>query len=400
VWRRIIAEAASAQKSIALDLRVDPAQTYTKSMAFSSATRVGQVENRLEHKSPAFSVKVESMDRPLGCPGPDGFASSARALRLVASDGEFVGPRRHPTVSVKATRLAFSPEDSLDEVVACILGDCLDHFVANIPALRDSGDAEAVHQSRVALRRLRALLGLLKRFAPGNPELTTTAARAKVVARELGGARDWHVLREGLERGPREYLRDEPGFFTLLDAVELHRLRAVENARLAIAAPPTQRFVRDLRGFIARRAWRTGSKEPKEAGSAKAFAAKSLQRLHKRAVKRCEGVAALAPEQRHEARIALKKARYAAEFFESLFSQKAARAYLRGLATIQDQLGEENDRATAARLLGEIAADDASQETLRALCFLRGWRAGAQQRGALVTKESERRLRRLKPFWL
>jgi len=54
----------------------------------------------------------------------------------------------------------------------------------------------------------------------------------------------------------------------------------------------------------------------------------------------------LSPERRHEARIALKKARYGAEFFESLFSGKDARAYLRDLAMIQDQLGDENDRAT------------------------------------------------------
>ena len=43
------------------------------------------------------------MDRLLGCPGPDGAASSARALRLVASDGEILGPRRKAAVPVKAT---------------------------------------------------------------------------------------------------------------------------------------------------------------------------------------------------------------------------------------------------------------------------------------------------------
>ena len=82
-----------------------------------------------------------------------------------------------------------------------------------------------------------------------------------------------------------------------------------------------------------------------------------------------------------------------------MFCQKTARVYLRGLATIQDQLGEDNDRRTAARLLSEITAEDASKETLRAICFLRGWRAQAQQRGLIAMKESERRLRRLKPFW-
>jgi CHAD domain-containing protein len=339
------------------------------------------------------------MDRPLGCPGPDGAACSARALRLVVSDGEIVGQGRKSVVSVKSERLALSPDESFDGAVERILGDCLDHFAANIPALRQSGDAEAVHQLRVALRRLRAFLGLLKRVVPANPELASAATRARIIARALGEARDWHVLRDGLERGPREFLREEPGFFALLDAVELRRLRALEAARAVIVAPTTQQFVRELRGLISRRAWREGSRGLEEKGSARVFAAKAMNRLHRRAVKRCEGVAALEPEQRHRARIALKKARYAAEFFESLFSQKAARAYLRGLATIQDQLGEDNDRRTAARFLSEITAEDASQQTLRAICFLRGWRAQAQQRGLIAMEESERRLRRLKPFW-
>ena len=51
------------------------------------------------------------MDRPLGCPGPDGAASSERALRLVASDGEIVGQGRKTAVSVKSERLALSPDE-------------------------------------------------------------------------------------------------------------------------------------------------------------------------------------------------------------------------------------------------------------------------------------------------
>ncbi|MGA8169453.1 MAG: CHAD domain-containing protein [Methylocystis sp.] len=339
------------------------------------------------------------MDRPLGCPDPDGAAAAGSALRLVARDGEVLGSSRPALVSVKAARLSLSADGSLDAAVARIVGGCLDHLAANIPALRETGDAEAVHQLRVASRRLRAVLGELKRASPSNPELTAAAARAKAIADALGAARDWHVLREGLERGPRKFLREEPDFFTLLDAVELRRLRAVEAARAAIAAPATQQFMRELRGLISRGTWREGAGWSAEKGSARDFAVKSLNRLQKHAAKRCENVADLKPEHRHQARIALKKVRYVAECFESLFSRKAARRYLNELANIQDQLGEENDRETAARLLGEIAAEDASRETLRAVWFLRGWRARAQEQGYLATKASEKRLRRLKPFW-
>ncbi len=337
------------------------------------------------------------MDRPLGCPSAD--AAAGAGLRLVVSDGAILGPPRRPAVSIKATRTRLDRDDSFDEAAARILSDCLDHFTANIPALRETGDAEAVHQLRVALRRLRAFLGLIGRVAPNNLELMNAAARAKTTAGALGVARDWHVLREGLEHGPREFLRDEPGLFLLLDAVESRRLRAIATARDVIVAPATQQFARELRGAISRRAWRESSGALEEKGSARVVAVRALNRLHRRAVKRSENIAEVTPEERHAARIALKKTRYAAEFFESLFERREARAYLRRLATIQEELGEDNDRRTAERLLGEITINDTARDTGRVDWFLRGWRARAQHESFAAAQKNERRLKRLKPFW-
>ncbi|MFY9629751.1 MAG: CHAD domain-containing protein [Methylocystis sp.] len=335
------------------------------------------------------------MDRPLGCSGKDDAVVGRRSLRLVASNGEISGGPGGP---VKAKRLALDPQDTQDEAIARILSNCLDHFTANAPALRAIGDPEAVHQSRVALRRLRAFLGLLKQAMP-TLDLSATAAQAKAIAGALGDTRDWDVLREGLEKGPRSFLGDEPAFYALLDEIELRRHQARDAARAAISSPQTYRFVNELRQIIARRPWREHGKDTGAKGSARALAIKALNRLHRRAVKKCDGVASFPPERRHEARIALKKARYGAEFFESLFSGKDARAYLRDLAMIQDQLGDENDRATAARLLKEITEADVAQKTMRAAWFLEGWRARADSQSGGAVRLAERRLRKLKPFW-
>jgi CHAD domain-containing protein len=338
------------------------------------------------------------MDRPFGYSGADETAFGRRVLRLVVSNDESCHEPGDPLCPVKAKRLPLDADATLDEAISRILSNCLAHFSANAPILRKTGDPEAVHQLRVALRRLRAFLSLLKRAVP-SLDLTEITARAKVVARSLGEARDWDVFREGLEKGPRGFLTDEPAFFALLDAVELRRHHAREAARAVLAEPATKQMLRGLRRLIARRPWRESDKRTQAKASARVFAKKALDRLHRRAMKRCSGLASLPPEVRHGARIALKKARYAAEFFESLFDAKPARAYLRELSAVQDRLGEDNDRATAKRLLLEITQTDTAQDTLRAACFLRGWSGHAQHQSGSAAAQMERRLRKLKPFW-
>jgi CHAD domain-containing protein len=53
---------------------------------------------------------------------------------------------------------------------------------------------------------------------------------------------------------------------------------------------------------------------------ARLFARETLERLHKRALKRGRQLSQKAPEERHKVRIALKHIRYAAEFFSFFFS--------------------------------------------------------------------------------
>lgn len=355
------------------------------------------------------------MDRLAGSSAANCVLAPRLPLRLVSSNlvscddaagepGRAPGGRRASieAVPVKAGDISLDRHASLDDAIAEMLSSCLDHFAANEPALRETGDPEAVHQLRVALRRLRAALGLLKSAVPC-VEFDTAAARARTIAAGLGEARDWDVFAESLDAGPRERLNDEPSFYALLDAVELRRAQAHRNARALIVEQTTQQFAADLRLALRRKAWRDGARDDAtrtgDPGSAREFAARALDRLHRRAVKKCQGLAALTPEQRHRARIALKKARYAAEFFETLFDAPArARRYLRSLGKIQESLGADNDAAAAARLLREIEADGGGQ-TAFASGFVRGWRAHEQALSAAGAKRSEKLVKKLEPFW-
>ena len=299
--------------------------------------------------------------------------------------------------AVRAEDIALSSDSSLQDAAGVILSSALAHFEANIPALMQSGDPESVHQMRVALRRLRAAIGLMRDVVSGEA-LTLARERAKTIASALGAARDLDVFRDMLDNGPREALIEEPSYYALVDAVELHRAGAYRAARTLLSSSETERFVKELRGAIETRALST-TEEMRGLGSAKVFAAQALTKLRKRALKKSRGLATLTPEARHEARIALKKARYGAEFFHSLFAHRSrARKFSRALAELQDGLGAFNDMEMANAALDRIDCEFGGR-TMRAAGFVRGWFAFAAREAGAHGEESEKRLKELKPFW-
>ena len=64
----------------------------------------------------------------------------------------------------------------------------------------------------------------------------------------------------------------------------------------------------------------------------------------------------LSARERHQLRIALKKLRYTAEFFRSLYQKKREKAYFRALAQLQNSLGRMNDIVVADHLLRRLSA--------------------------------------------
>ncbi len=326
-------------------------------------------------------------------PRPSPALRAARArLRLVSAR-----PTSAPPTAVKAEEISLSRDDALEDAAARIFSAALDHFVANVAFMQASGAPEGVHQMRVALRRLRAAIGLMRPALTGSA-LETARERAKTLAGVLGAARNWDVFGDMLNAGPREALGNDPSFYALLDAVELRRTQAYREAQEALTAPQTAQFVEELRLAIAQRDWRVEENMRGE-GSARDFASRALTRLRKRLLKKSRDLATLSPEARHQARIALKKARYGAEFFHSLYAdRKTARAFMRALSEMQDGMGAFNDMAVANSLLDQIDADGGGAAT-RASGFVRGWFAHAAREGAAHAEKSEKRLKELEPFW-
>lgn len=330
-------------------------------------------------------------------------ARQAAARFLTASEAELALAPEEGVAPVKARRPSLGGEASLDEAIVVTMSACLDQFVANWPALRFHAPEEAIHQMRVALRRLRAGVGMLLRGVASDA-LEKASADAKDIAARLGEARNLDVLVDMLTAGPLAQASGEPSFYALLDAVERRRIEKHAEVGALIAAPRTTQFVIDLRCALAAKDWRplpaegTCPLDPSAPGSAREFAVRSLDRLHRRAMKKSRDLSSLTPEQRHKARIAFKKARYAAEFFQSLFDAPGeARRYLKRTAALQDKLGAINDLAVAVEILRELG--EADPALAPASAFAVGWCAHAREGAAVDWKKIEKSSKKLEAFW-
>jgi inorganic triphosphatase YgiF len=292
---------------------------------------------------------------------------------------------------------ALAGEVNVDEAMGRAMNGCLAQFVANWPAF-ESGDAvNAVHQMRVAMRRLRAMLGLFHR-AFACPEFAALRAEAKQIAGLMGEARNLDVFIALVRNGPQRAFAGEPGFAAILAECEERRTAAYAGIRDLLRAASTTRFVLGAQGFIARSGWRNAlSAEalPQLVAPARDFGAAHLERLHKRALKRGKHLLAMAPDERHGLRIELKKLRYAADLFAPLYEGSGrVKAYLKAAAALQERLGLFNDLAVAMEMVGQLESGQT-----RAGGIVLGWcaRGGVADDAAL--QACWREFRKVRVFW-
>ncbi len=299
---------------------------------------------------------------------------------------------------VKIKPAALPPELILDEAIARIILGNIDHFVANWASLREGDDPEAIHQMRVALRRLRAALAMFKRVIPC-AEFELFRAEARDLASAMGPARDCDALRELVEEGPLAHLGDKEISRPCWRLWRRAALKAYKDVRTLLELPQPTRFVMRVSAFVERRGWRnsvSGLQLASLTEPVAVFASEALERLYKRVLRRGKNLAELPDEARHQARIALKNLRYGCEFFAPSFAEtRDGSGFIRGTALLQNLLGAHNDEASAEHFLS-LPHD---LEAARAAGVVTGWFA----RGSLIADEklarSWKKFKQARPFW-
>jgi inorganic triphosphatase YgiF len=259
----------------------------------------------------------------------------------------------------KAEPPALETDATVDQAIQAILRSCLQQWCANEAAALDGRDPEGVHQMRVGLRRLRSAFSVFGRlFDPA--QRTGLSGEAKTIVSSLGPARDWDVFLSELLAPVSAARPDDAGLARLAEVAQAARARGYRQARGAIAAPSYSRYMLQLGRWIEGCGWRAQASERGADWLDRPiveFAAHLLGKRQRKALKLGRQFAQLSAEERHRVRIALKKLRYAAEFFQALYPKNDAKPYVAALKELQDRLGHLNDVAVAERLISKLVGE-------------------------------------------
>ncbi|USX19526.1 CYTH and CHAD domain-containing protein [Oxalobacteraceae bacterium OTU3REALA1] len=254
--------------------------------------------------------------------------------------------RQTGTAPYRAQALSLDPDNTVGEALKTILDNCLQHIQRNEEAVIHGDDPETLHQMRVGLRRLRSALKLFDTAAPCPEAL---AADIAWLGTELGAARDADVLL--MSTLPR--IQSNPGGKNGLLELQALALAAARGYRKTAAkALLSPRYTQLL---LSMGVWMQHIATDVPDSPLPKFVHSTMQRLHKQLIKRANRMDDDDADSIHRTRIAAKRARYALEFFHSLYRQKGSRQYLKTLAAIQSELGQHNDLIIADRLLQEMA---------------------------------------------
>jgi triphosphatase len=277
-----------------------------------------------------------------------------------------------------ASKLPLGGELSLDDAFAQLLRSASQQLLLNQPAAEDGRNPEGIHQTRIALRRLRCALTMLRPLAP-SAMLASLRADAKWLASALAAARNWDVFLGQTLAEVADACSTVAGFDLVRELAEQSRRAGYAAARAALADRRIGRFELELGAWIEQRGWRcdvSGDRLSELAAPAVPFAVRALAKQHDRVLKRGRQFKRLPLEGRHELRLAVKKLRYTADFFLPLLGEDgAARRYARRLSRLQERLGRYNDAGTTRHLMAELALDAMPAPAREALGAVLGWQA-------------------------
>jgi triphosphatase len=313
--------------------------------------------------------------------GPDlmwSLRSKAERAGALALDQRAVARRAGP--------LLLSSRMSAAEGFQAIAWNCLRQLLLNTPIVIAAGEPEAVHQCRIAVRRLRTALTLFADIL-GSEDRDVLAAGFRAVTSALGAARDGHVLRERMAPAARE--AGETGQ-ELLNHLTAARDAGTRSAAEMLSSASFQQLVVQLAAWIEGGSWLAQVGESDPARPLPEFARHVLSRRHRKLRRVKQPLKDLSAAELHRIRIDAKKLRYALEFFASLNDRGAgtdtgksktqAKPLAKTLAGLQESLGDLNDLAvmtqrsdlfadldpiTAARLDAELASLSAVHEPSR-----------------------------------
>lgn len=358
-----------------------------------AAEPISEVELELKSGEPAALYDIALRLLEVAAIRIERRSKSERGYRLVLGGGN--------AAPIHAEPVTLDRDMPVETVMQRIGRSCLMQLIGNEAAVL-SGDAEGVHQMRVATRRLRSAISAAKNML-AIEDRRWIAGELAWLAGALGLARNLDVFARELLPATRTGLPDQPGWEELAATLDGLRGEAYDHVKETVLAKRyTTAMLRLLRWFEGC-GWREKQTPEQSAFAASPIgevAARVVERRWRKMRRRSKRFSKRTSPERHKLRIAVKKLRYTTELFGSLFDDSHLQSFVRKLKRLQNGLGYANDVRVAHEFVVDLFARTKPRSAAgSAWVSLLQWHdltLAARERNL---RKHVRRLTRAAPFW-
>jgi CHAD domain-containing protein/transposase-like protein len=311
-------------------------------------------------------------------------------VRLPGIEGPRLPLALHDTIGLE-------PDEPMAEAGRKVLLFHFERMLLNEPGTRAGEDIEALHDMRVATRRMRSALRVVKPFFK-KKAIKPYRKQLRRIARALGDVRDQDVMLEKAQH----FVDDHPAadLSPLLDHWQEQREKARRALLAQLDSAKFDRFVSEFYNFLI-----TPGAGARALSDAQKIVAYRVQHVAPRLIyERYARVRAYEPviedaafETLHALRIDGKRLRYTLEFFEEVLGPEA-RDVIKELKKLQDHLGDLNDAVVAGDVLRAFT-DDFRQDYSGVPLFMRPNLDGVKDYAAAKASERHHLLETFPETW-
>jgi CHAD domain-containing protein len=231
-------------------------------------------------------------------------------------------------------------------------------YLENLKSIHDAtrrGDAESLHQMRIALTHLRAAIQF---FSPIVADQASDQIRRELkwLNGQLGGLRDLDVAIANITAANPKHPEAVPHLQTWLDK----RADAQRTLARALGSARYRRLIERTSSWIDGGRWATTRNKQaakRRAAPIGAYSADRLAEWEDRLIEKSRKLRKMGPRKRHRLRLLNKKLNYAIESVADLFEDKRLskqKAALKQLRRAQKSLGRLNDDINGQALTIEL----------------------------------------------
>lgn len=306
----------------------------------------------------------------------------------------FTGIRTPPT---KATFIEINTETSFIDALSKILSSCLFQITRNENGILFSEAPEYLHQMRIAIRRLHSAFIIFKPLlSEQHQSITFFEHELKWLMHLLNPARNWYVFTNEILPPIISNCPDTGSIGTIQKLGQKQLNKYTQRVQIHLQSKRYLEFILKLNLWIYD--LHHGIKLESNL-SIRLFSRSYLLDQHAAITKNKVKWEKEKPAALHTLRIQIKKQRYVADLFYSLYAkQECFKRYIQLLAILQNALGSINDNYMVSKQLESILSLQKRKKLTQPIGMIQGWKAHVIAQTKAELKNNWRVFRTTSPF--